>query len=137
MDSVDPHPVRPAVVVHPDDLPVEAWGDIVSWRTMLSADRTATGSLTVGVATLDEGAPINGALHRHAPDEVYVILEGEGLVHIGGTAHQVRVGSTVFVPGGAWHHAENTGTGPLRLLYVFAVDSFADVIYEYPDDDGQ
>lgn len=127
-----PSPPPPPVVIHPDQVPTEAWGDIVSWHTLLSGDRTPTTSLTVGLATLDEGAPIEGALHRHAPDEVYVILEGEGLVHIDGTPHPVRPGSTVWVPGGSWHHAENTGAGPLRLLYVFAVDSFADVVYEYP-----
>ena len=121
------------VVVHEDDVPVEAWDGIVSWRTLLSADRTASASLTVGTATLDPGASVDGALHRHAPDEIYVILEGEGLVHIDGEAHPVRAGSAVFVPGGAWHHAENTGSGPLRLLYAFAVDSFADVVYEYPE----
>lgn len=121
------------VVVHEDDVPVEAWDGIVSWRTLLSADRTASASLTVGTATLDPGASVDGALHRHAPDEIYVILEGEGLVHIDGEAHPVRAGSAVFVPGGVWHHAENTGSVPLRLLYAFAVDSFADVAYEYPE----
>ena len=45
----------------------------------------------------------------------------------------VATGSTVFVPGGVWHSARNTGDDVLRILYVFAADSFDDVVYEYLD----
>lgn len=40
----------------------------------------------------------------------------------------------MFIPGNVWHGARNTGTNVLRLLYVFATDSFADVYYEFAND---
>ena len=43
----------------------------------------------------------------------------------------LRAGSVVFIPGGRWHAARATGTEVLRLLYAFATDSFADVVYEF------
>lgn len=125
MTEVEPY------VAHERDSAEQRWGDIVSWRTLLSADRTPTEGLTVGTAELAAGAPTEGACHRHLPAEVYYILEGEGRVHIDGTDHPVVQGSAVFVPGNAWHYVTNTGPQTLRLLYVFAVDGFDEVVYEF------
>ena len=64
---------------------------------------------------------------------MYHFTSGVGVVRIDGVETAVRAGSTVFVPGMAWHGVRNTGDEPLRLFYVFAVDSFADVEYLFPD----
>lgn len=118
-------------------VPLESWGPAgpgaVSWRTVVSGDRTPSTGLTVGVAEIEPGAPDRLHLHRHDHDEVYHVVAGEGAVIVGDREHPVVVGSTVFIPGGAWHSARNTGDATLRLLYVFAADSFDDVSYEYPD----
>jgi mannose-6-phosphate isomerase-like protein (cupin superfamily) len=123
------------VVVHEDDLPLERWAPdgpgAVTWRTLLSGDRTASEGLTVGVAEVAPGAPDDLVLHRHAPAEIYAVLAGDGVVVVDGLEHRVRAGSAVFIPGGAWHAARNVGEVPLRMLYAFAVDSFADVVYEF------
>jgi mannose-6-phosphate isomerase-like protein (cupin superfamily) len=125
------------VVVCEHDCPVEGWSDpiggSVTWRTLLSGDRTPTSHMTVGVAEIAPGAPELVYPHRHQPPEVYYILAGEGVVTVEGTDHPVRAGSTVFIPGDTWHCARNTGTATLRLLYVFAVDSLADVAYVFAD----
>ena len=125
------------LVVHERDRPVERFGDIVSWRTLLSGDRTPTEALTMGTAELAPGAPVDGALHRHEEPEAYFVLSGRGHVHIDGTDHPVEPGTAVFVPGNAWHYAANTGPEPLRLLYVFAVDRFDEVVYEYPTGEAE
>ena len=124
-------------VVNEDDVETERWDDpvkgIVQWRTLLSADRTPTSTMTVGVATLEPGAADEFHPHRHSDAEVYYILEGSGLVEIDGAQHAVRAGTAVFIPGDAWHSAINTGTTVMRLLYVFAVDSFDQVGYVFPE----
>ena len=56
---------------------------------------------------------------------------------IDGIDHAVRAGCAVFIPGNAWHGTRNTGSEVLRLLYVFAVDSIADVTYVFPDGAGK
>ena len=127
MADPEPHLVRE------QDCPEESWGDIVSWRTLISADRSPTEALTVGTAEIHPGASTDGALHRHQPPEVYYFLAGTGVVHIGDAAYPVEPGMAVFIPANEWHFVANTGTEPLRLLYAFAVDSFDEVRYERPD----
>ncbi len=119
-------------VGHEDDAEREGWDGIVSWRTLLSADRTPTAGMTVGVAEIAPGSSVDGALHHHAPDEIYYVIEGTGFVHLDGQEHPVTGGSVVFVPGGTHHFVRNTGATTLRLLYAFAVDRFSDVEYVFP-----
>jgi hypothetical protein len=117
--------------------PVESWGvtgpGAVSWRTLVSGDRTPSTGLTVGYAEVEPGDPERLHVHRHEQDEVYYVIAGEGAVTVGDQEWSVAAGSTVFIPGGEWHSARNTGTEVLRLLYVFAADSFAEIRYEYLD----
>lgn len=123
-----------AVVVHESTSPVEGWDDpvrgTVTWRTLLSGDRTPTSQMTLGVAEIGPGVPLR--LHRHAPAEIYYVLSGEGVVVIDGVEHAIRTGTSVFIPGNALHGARSTGREPLRILYVFAADSFSDVEYVFP-----
>lgn len=124
-------------VVHERDCPLESWDQpergSVRWRTLLSADRTPTDSLTLGVAELQPGQTEERLrTHRHAQPEVYYVLAGEGVVRVSGTDYPVRAGSAVFVPGNALHLVQNTGAGVLRLLYVFPASSFEQVHYEFP-----
>jgi mannose-6-phosphate isomerase-like protein (cupin superfamily) len=125
------------VVVHENDCATEGWDDPIRgqiiWRTLLSADRTPTDQLTLGVTEVGPGQPQPFHPHRHAQAEIYYILSGEGVVHIDGVEHPLRAGSSVFVPGNVWHGARNTGRDTLRLLYVFAADSFTDVHYEFSE----
>ena len=108
-------------------------GGQLRWRTLLSADRTPTDSLTVGIAELEPGNAEAFRPHRHAHPEVYYVLSGHGTVWIAGTEHAVRPGSTVFIPGNVTHGALNTGSELLRLLYVFPADSFDRIEYEFPE----
>lgn len=123
------------VVLHEHDCEPESWGDetraLVRWRTLLSADRTPTRALTLGVAELPPGAAKQVFPHRHAQVEVYYVLSGEGIVSISGVEHPVRAGSAVYLPGDVEHGAVNTGSETLRLLYVFAADSFEEVEYRF------
>ena len=123
-------------VVHVGDLPLEGWNDAIRgkvvWRTLFSGDRTPTSQLTLGVTELGPGQPSPFLPHRHAQAEAYYVLSGEGVVHLDGALHPLRAGSSVFIPGDVWHGARNTGSEVLRLLYVFAADSFSDVHYIFP-----
>ena len=123
-------------VVHEQGVDREGWDDAirgkVEWSTLLSGDRSPTSQLTLGVAELGPGQPAPFLPHRHAQAEAYYVLSGEGVVHLDGVEHAVRAGSSVFIPGGVWHGARNSGSGELRLLYVFAADSFSDVHYDFP-----
>jgi mannose-6-phosphate isomerase-like protein (cupin superfamily) len=114
----------------------ESWRDATSghvdWWTLFSADRTETSGLTVGVAEIPVGAPRPPRGHTHEQAEVYFFLSGSGVVVIDDESTPVTTGDAVFIPGNIEHMALNTGTEPLRLLYFFAADSFADIVYKFP-----
>jgi quercetin dioxygenase-like cupin family protein len=123
-------------VVHAEAVALEAWDDpvrgVVTWRTLLSRDRTPTEALTVGVAEVRERPGDELKMHRHAQTEVYYVLSGEGVISLDGDEQALAAGSTVFIPGGLLHGARAVGSEPLRILYVFAADSFDQVHYEFP-----
>lgn len=122
-------------VVREADCELEGWDDAIRgtivWRTLLSGDRTPTSQLTLGVTEVGRGQPYPFIPHRHAQAEIYYVLSGEGVVSIDGIEQPLRAGSSVFIPGNIWHGARNTGDDVLRLLYVFATDSFSDVEYVF------
>lgn len=136
-----PSPKR-AVVVDESALPLEGWAEggrgPVAWRTLLSADRTPSEGLTMGVAEVGaaagEEAGDESRLHRHAQAEAYYILAGEGTLEVEGETWPLRPGVAAFIPGAAWHAARAAPGSTLRLLYVFPAASFADVIYEFQDE---
>ncbi len=116
-----------------DSRPLEGGTDpaygTVRWRTIFDADQTPqTTSMVVGVA---EFGPNDYLLpHSHSAAEVYLGLEGEGIVTISGKQHRMAPGTALFVPENA-EHATVAGASGLRLLYVFAKDKFSDVHYVF------
>ena len=114
----------------------EAWDEeeiprkgLVYWKTLISKGVTNSEKLTLGVASLPPGGALHE--HRHTQEEVYLVLEGGGLVRVGGEEMAVEAGSAVFIPGDALHSCENTGTSELRVAYVFPADAFEDVEYVF------
>lgn len=120
------------MIVNEQAVPLESSDGFgrLEWRTLLSADRTPTAGLTVGVVDLPTSAE-RVARHRHNPAEVYYVLGGEGFVDIDGTVSAVSTGTAIYIPGGVWHCAWSDTRGGLRILYTFPVDSFSDVVYEF------
>ena len=58
-------------------------------------------------------------VHRHKRQEqVYHVIEGEGLMHIGGEDHAVRKHDVIFLPPGVEHSISNTGLAGLVFLVV-------------------
>ena len=58
-------------------------------------------------------------LHSHEiQEQVYHVLEGEGLMHIDGKAHVVRKHDVIFLPPGVKHDIANTGLTDLVFIVV-------------------
>ena len=110
------------------EVPLESGEDVgVTWRTLTSADRTPTRTLTSGVCEIEPGGSLD--LHRHPPLELYYFLGGTGVVTLGDREQRVGPGTTISIPGDMPHAIRNDGTARLKLFYVFPVDSFSDVVY--------
>jgi quercetin dioxygenase-like cupin family protein len=57
--------------------------------------------------------------HSHkVQEQVYHVIEGEGLMHIDGKDHVVRRHDFIYLPPGVLHSIENTGTSDLVFLVV-------------------
>ena len=120
------------LVIEERNVEIESGDDRgVTWRTLTSADRTPTQELTSGVCEIAPGGEL--ALHRHPPLELYYFLDGTGVVTLGTDDHCVRRGSTIYIPGGTPHRIRNDGAEPLRLFYVFPINSFSEVEYTMLD----
>ncbi len=130
-------PTPRPLIVREEDSELESWADEtqgnVRWRTLFSADRTPTNSLTCGIAELPPNTLSVASLHRHGPAEVYHILSGSGVVNVDGAETPVEAGMAVFIPSDTEHGLRNTGDSTLRLFYVFAVDSFSEVKYVFSE----
>ena len=130
------HPIKP-VVVHEDECPEEGsdekhLGD-AAWRTLLSGDTTPSLFMTCGIVEVGKWRGGKMVTHHHPQSEIYHVLDGEGVVTVEGKDYPVRRGSTLFIPGGFDHGTRNEGKKPLKIFYVFAVDSFRDVEYVLPE----
>jgi mannose-6-phosphate isomerase-like protein (cupin superfamily) len=56
--------------------------------------------------------------HHEVIEEIYYILEGEGVMKIDGEERDVCEGAAIYIPRFARHMLTNTGDGPMRLLLV-------------------
>ena len=59
------------------------------------------------------------ARHKHqVQEQIYHVLEGEGLMEIGDTTRVVRKNDFIFLPPGVEHALQNSGTGNLVFLVI-------------------
>ncbi|MDS9469826.1 cupin domain-containing protein [Paracoccus sp. MBLB3053] len=56
--------------------------------------------------------------HHKVQEQVYHILEGEGLMEIDGEKRVVRRNDVIFIAPGTWHGIANTGLGQLTFIVV-------------------
>jgi quercetin dioxygenase-like cupin family protein len=138
MTETGPDGSATGTCVPSDGPPWESWHDprlaaisAVRWRLVASGERTPTAGMSAGIAEVAPGGVL--PLHHHAPPELYHVLDGEGLAEVEGTAHALRAGVSLFIPGDARHRTSNTGQGPLRFLFVFPTDRFEDVAYHFDE----
>ena len=72
--------------------------------------------LEIGVYVLV--APEPDRQQPHEDDEVYLVLEGTGVLEVDGEQHSISVGHSIFVPAGADHRF--SAYEQLSVLVVFA-----------------
>jgi quercetin dioxygenase-like cupin family protein len=101
----------------------------IFWRTLISADKTDSYGLTMGLCEIPPGARL--IRHRHPEEEVYYILAGEGQMEIDQETRLITPGMSIFIPGNAEHALTNNYADPLRFIYVFPADSFQQVEYTF------
>ncbi len=98
---------------------VRAHGGVgrIGFHRLLDATSFASDCHFVDYAVLPPGASIG--IHTHGDDEeIYLVLEGQGVMHVDGHEFRVGPGSVVTNRAGGTHGLRNDGTGALRVFVV-------------------
>jgi len=82
-----------------------------------------TAQSQTAVMTIGPGQD-GGPAETHAGDQVVYVIEGEGILTIGGAEHRVRPGACAQIPAGTLHHVKNAGAEPLFFLSVYAPPAY-------------
>jgi mannose-6-phosphate isomerase-like protein (cupin superfamily) len=130
--SVLVHAPAPATATHAVvDLNAVEEGQATAGRAFLLGATPAVGceSVTQFIGLVPPGRAPD---HFHRYDEVIYILEGEGVLEIGGEQAPLRPGTCVHLPRTLVHCLANTGESELRLLGVFTPAGSPAEAY-YPD----
>ena len=84
-------------------------------RELLAHRNSCICNQTLAKARLPAGGSTTP--HHHIlTEEIYYIVEGQGLMRVGTESLPVSLGDAIAIPPGASHQITNTGTGVLRLL---------------------
>jgi mannose-6-phosphate isomerase-like protein (cupin superfamily) len=73
-----------------------------------------TAAQSLAEATLVAGQATERHYHRLS-EEIYLIVEGEGLMELDGEERDVTAGDAILIPSGAWHTI-TAGAAGVRLL---------------------
>jgi len=97
------------------DVPAFTTKDGSEIRELLAYRNSCIRNQTLAEARLP---PNSGTTpHRHIlTEEIYFILEGEGLMRVAQESRPVCPGDAIAIPPGVTHQISNTGQGPLRFL---------------------
>ncbi|MCA9176385.1 MAG: cupin domain-containing protein [Planctomycetales bacterium] len=84
-------------------------------RELLAHRNSCIRKQSLAEARVPPGA-ITEAHYHPLTEEIYYILEGEGVMTIDGERHRVRPWDAIAIPPGAVHQIENTSPTTLRFL---------------------
>ena len=96
---------------------------------MLLDDLVAGGkSIHINEGTLKGGCSTSGGVH--AATEVYYVLKGEALLHLGNREMDIKQGSLVYIPAGVFHSLDNKSqTEDFVLLTLWEETKHNDVYH--------
>jgi mannose-6-phosphate isomerase-like protein (cupin superfamily) len=57
--------------------------------------------------------------HNQEQEEIYFIVEGEGEMCLGEERRVIKTGQAAYIPSGVFHQLTNTGSTPMRMIYVY------------------
>jgi mannose-6-phosphate isomerase-like protein (cupin superfamily) len=89
----------------------------ILFNRVFQGDQLASACRFVDYAVVPPGCSIG--LHRHGDDEeIYVVLEGAGVMMLDDVPHRVAAGSVIVNAPGGTHGLTNDGSVPIRIFVV-------------------
>lgn len=118
------------IIQHKSTVPFRERNGLTSYIYLQSGD-IADSQLAVTWVEVAVGAKQRP--HHHEAEQVYVIVQGSGLMQVGDQSRPAKRGDLIYIPGSATHGIENTGSEV--LIYVSAATPNWDITSVY--DHGQ
>ncbi|MFD1694260.1 cupin domain-containing protein [Roseibium aestuarii] len=86
-------------------------------KALVHPETTGSKQLDYRISTYQPMAYVERHVHK-VQEQIYHVLDGEGLMDIGEERRVVRKHDVIFLPPGTWHAIQNTGLGPLTFIVV-------------------
>ncbi len=86
-------------------------------RKELIGKKMGAKGVTIGEITIQPGGEI--PKHFHGVEDCVLLRQGSGEIHVDGQVNKVEAPMSILIPPGAKHKVVNTGTEPIRIIYVF------------------
>jgi len=86
-------------------------------KALVHPSTTGSRQLDYRISTYAPMAYVAKHVHK-VQEQVYHVLNGEGLMEIGDERRVVRKHDVIFLPPGVWHSIQNTGLGDLTFIVV-------------------
>ena len=76
-------------------------------KMLIDRTNSASEKLQINQFVLKPGCRTEGGIHREPYDEVYYVLSGQAILHLGEEAHDIGKDTIIFIPGGTFHSLDN------------------------------
>lgn len=86
-------------------------------KALVHPDSTGAKLVDYRISTYQPMAYVERHVHK-VQEQIYHVLDGEGLMEIDGVKRAVRKHDVIFITPGSWHSIENTGLGDLTFIVV-------------------
>lgn len=86
-------------------------------KALVGPETTGAQHIDYRISTYQPMAYVESHVHQ-TQEQVYHILDGEGLMTIGDEKRVVRKNDVIFLAPGDWHAIENSGLGDLTFIVV-------------------
>ena len=84
-------------------------------RSILDNTNAPVENQSLAEASLPPGAATDRHYHKES-EEIYYILEGQGIMELEGESQQVGPGDAILIPPGSWHQITASSESEIRLL---------------------
>ena len=99
-----------------------------SSKMLLDDIVAGTKAININEGTLKAGCKTSGGVH--GKNEIYYIVKGEAMIHLGEDTKDIKAGSVIFIPAGVFHSLDNKSNTEDLVILTFWERAEYNEVYE-------